>query len=485
MELYFSQRFGVDQQVLLEYGAFDISVVSDLPLFIDPFLLFNSNKDEYQRLHAEIIRYLFFLRDKAEAKLSPGLLSSWYQFPEVRENWLGFSFLGNRGHALGDQFAGSLYQALATTLNDFGRSQQITRGSHLEKLVLIRRGVGRDNISDFTTNLIKGFLLSYTQTFAKSHLEERHCRTFTVRRTRFNYETESWETGTYYLPELGASFVLLTPSDILTRADTWISHADMVAHFDTLPAAVSNVELRDQINNYFLSRLTLKPSAKETRAAAQATLDRYPVLIDYYIKAKEEDGGQAAVRSAEHVAATQKVLVEQVRRVLADLEDRTDFYTRPHTSYDEALARAQFFKSYIEDQDGYKLINREGYRPSRETDVHLFFGLVWYGSDRDLNREVNNGRGPVDFKVSHGATDKALIEFKLASNPGLKRNLERQLLIYEAANHTRKSVKVIICYTAGDQERAHKILSEVGLEGNESVVLIDARKDNKPSGSKA
>ena len=25
-----------------EYGAFDISVVSDLPLFIDPFLLFNS-----------------------------------------------------------------------------------------------------------------------------------------------------------------------------------------------------------------------------------------------------------------------------------------------------------------------------------------------------------------------------------------------------------------------------------------------------------
>lgn len=51
MELFFSQRFGVEPSVLEEYGAFDISVASDLPLFIDPFLLFNSPKSEYQALH--------------------------------------------------------------------------------------------------------------------------------------------------------------------------------------------------------------------------------------------------------------------------------------------------------------------------------------------------------------------------------------------------------------------------------------------------
>ncbi|MGO4235787.1 hypothetical protein [Pseudarthrobacter sp. YAF2] len=38
----------VDPQVLKDSGTFDISVVSDLPVFIDPFLLFNSDKDEYR-----------------------------------------------------------------------------------------------------------------------------------------------------------------------------------------------------------------------------------------------------------------------------------------------------------------------------------------------------------------------------------------------------------------------------------------------------
>ena len=41
MELYFSQHFEIDPDDLTRFGAFDISIVSDLPLFIDPFLLFN------------------------------------------------------------------------------------------------------------------------------------------------------------------------------------------------------------------------------------------------------------------------------------------------------------------------------------------------------------------------------------------------------------------------------------------------------------
>jgi hypothetical protein len=46
---FFSDRFGVDADVLEQYGALDVSLVADLPLFIDPFLLFNSKKTEYRR----------------------------------------------------------------------------------------------------------------------------------------------------------------------------------------------------------------------------------------------------------------------------------------------------------------------------------------------------------------------------------------------------------------------------------------------------
>jgi hypothetical protein len=100
------------------------------------------------------------------------------------------------------------------------------------------------------------------------------------------------------------------------------------------------------------------------------------------------------------------------------------------------------------------------------------------------DREVNNGRGPVDCKVSYGSGDKTLIELKLASNRGLKRNLERQVAIHEAANGTRTSVKVIVCYNAEVQKRVAPVLEELGLTSEPRIVVIDARRDNKPSGSK-
>src|SRR5215467_4103027 len=43
------------------------SLLGSAEVFIDPFLLFNSKKPEYQALHAEIIRYVKFLRDKTLA----------------------------------------------------------------------------------------------------------------------------------------------------------------------------------------------------------------------------------------------------------------------------------------------------------------------------------------------------------------------------------------------------------------------------------
>jgi hypothetical protein len=56
MAIYFAEYFAVNRQVVDEYGAFNISLVTDLPLFIDPFLLFNSRKQQYRNLHDQIIR---------------------------------------------------------------------------------------------------------------------------------------------------------------------------------------------------------------------------------------------------------------------------------------------------------------------------------------------------------------------------------------------------------------------------------------------
>lgn len=161
VNIHFTDFFGVSPDTLEQYGAFNISLVNDLPLFVDPFLLFNSSKPAYQQLHADIIRYVRFLKDmSAQPGIHRGLLKSWFYFSEIRQNWLGFSTVGNRGSGLGGDFANALNQNLYAVFMNFGE-EEVTRSSHLEKLCLIKSGVGKDNISDFTTNLIKGFLLEY------------------------------------------------------------------------------------------------------------------------------------------------------------------------------------------------------------------------------------------------------------------------------------------------------------------------------------
>lgn len=95
------------------------------------------------------------------------------------------------------------------------------------------------------------------------------------------------------------------------------------------------------------------------------------------------------------------------------------------------------------------------------------------------------GRGPADFKISLGSKDKAIVEFKLAKNSQLKKNLKHQTGIYEKASDALCSVKVIIYFSEAELKRVMAILEELGLVFDKDIVLIDARSDNKPSGSKA
>jgi hypothetical protein len=84
-----------------------------------------------------------------------------------------------------------------------------------------------------------------------------------------------------------------------------------------------------------------------------------------------------------------------------------------------------------------------------------------------------------------GAEDKTLVEFKLAKNSQLKRNLEKQTTIYEKASDAQRSIKVIVFFSKNEYAKVIRILTELNLTGSPDVVLINARNDDKPSGSKA
>ena len=83
-QLLFNEYFEIDQQVLDKYGALNICLEADLPLFVDPFLLFSSSDHEYQKLHDKIVGHLIFLRKLATKNSAIGLRL--FQFPEVQQH---------------------------------------------------------------------------------------------------------------------------------------------------------------------------------------------------------------------------------------------------------------------------------------------------------------------------------------------------------------------------------------------------------------
>ena len=121
----------------------------------------------------------------------------------------------------------------------------------------------------------------------------------------------------------------------------------------------------------------------------------------------------------------------------------------------------------------------------RESDLQIAYRLTWFASPMDVYCEVNNGRGPVDFKISRGSRDSALVEFKLASNTQLKRNLQHQVEIYQKASDAPAAIKAMMYFSVSDFARVNTVLKELGVEKDPNIVLIDARSDNKTSASKA
>lgn len=486
--VHFTDVFNVSSETLENYGAFNVSLISDMPLFIDPFLLFSSTKKEYQELHKQILLYLAFLKKKADEGLTDHvLIKSWYSFPEMKQNWLGYSQIGNAGKGLGRSFATNMHSVMPSAFKDLG-NEQITASSHLEKVGLFNNGVGRDNISDFTTNLILDYLLKYTEAFAKCHLEASLCRAFSVRKAYFDYELERWMPREYFLPCFQDDYVILTPKDLLTRDETWINHREMIERFDEISESIENEELRAHINNYLRSKIPVqlrkKDRDKVIKYARWETIKQYPELIEYYINTKEQEKEQAKSVADDNVRDVQQFLVDNVQLFLTTNSLDSRFYDiPPDASYVETLKRIHYLKNCIENKDGYKVFYVDGKPIKRELYLQLIFRFVWYGSPFDVNREVNNGRGPADYKVSFGADNATVVEFKLASNSSLKKNLANQLEKYQAANDTRFGVKVIMFFSDEELNKVNTILRELNLDNQPNVILIDARQ--KVSASKA
>lgn len=215
-----------------------------------------------------------------------------------------------------------------------------------------------------------------------------------------------------------------TPQDLLTKDDLWINQRDLVGDYNEIVDSIPNIQLRGQINNYFSHELSiilerkekkrrealarrrrskksirflrpLKPSEADRKQVRWKVIHNFPQIIDYYLALKEKHGDRAVQLSQENVRQIKTQFVEQVERLVALLEEHTNFYSEPTDSYKAALKRARYLKDVIENNDGWRIFYLNGQPITREKDVHILYRLTWFASAFDVNSEANSGRGPV------------------------------------------------------------------------------------------
>lgn len=147
-------NLGKDQA---ELDFVNVDTDRDTPVFVDPYAL-EIKDDQWSTKCADHIRSFF--TEVLEAIRNGNDIRALHlmsHLHEARETYLGVSRGRPQGRGIGRGHAGQLLQALKAS-----RAVQTGLLSDLAEAELFIAGIGRDKISDLTTNIIRGPLVEYT-----------------------------------------------------------------------------------------------------------------------------------------------------------------------------------------------------------------------------------------------------------------------------------------------------------------------------------
>lgn len=246
----------------------------DIPLCIDPFLLYKSRNPTFSQLHNTMLK-VFNAGVQALREGKPEHAHYLFDFPEVRELGFGYSKKSKRGSGVGDFLASLIIETLENS------PVLLERGiRHIEEMQLTSIRIGPDRISDITGNLIKAFLIEYTQ---------KQCKMWEIPLTKdapvshiFDQDSFEWHNRYVDLPvsPVDKQPILLVPRRIV-RNLPWINYDDYY---------------RTEFSSY------LRASRRKDRAKTKTRLSKNQVVsitrtqiekMDRYIKTKEETANQA------------------------------------------------------------------------------------------------------------------------------------------------------------------------------------------------
>ncbi|MBD1870243.1 hypothetical protein H6F95_23715 [Cyanobacteria bacterium FACHB-471] len=277
----------------------------DLPVGIDPFLLFKSRDIVLSNLHNLILRafnrgveFVRTGRTNEAQKL--------FDFPEVAEIGLGYTKRGKRGSGVRTYLSQLIIEALV----DSPALQE--RGvKHIEEMQLVSVGIGPDRISDVAANFLKQYLIEYTQ---------KQCSLWNIPIVSgvplshvFDFDTFTWYDNYFDLPvnPFDHSPILLVPRRIV-RTLPWINYEDFFR------MEFSNYLRAKRVKGRLATKSAPSSQIKKVDKEKIASLTRTQIeRIDRYISVKE--GTREEAQPSSNYIDASKIFTE-----VSELKGRLD-----------------------------------------------------------------------------------------------------------------------------------------------------------------
>jgi hypothetical protein len=191
----------------------------DIPLYVDPFLLWKSPSQQDQALHGTITNSFNHLNYLLKKNRADEAISNLINLSECQEVGLGVSKT-RKGLPIGQKQAGQILNLF----NDIPEYSQFGF-THFETIQLYISGISKDRVSDITCNYIKSFLIDYT--FEQCELNGIPVEA-TILGSIYNYQSHSFDVNQkVYLPVNPSTKepLIFTPKRWL-RFTPWINFED-------------------------------------------------------------------------------------------------------------------------------------------------------------------------------------------------------------------------------------------------------------------
>ncbi len=406
-----------------ENGVFDPVLDEDSHFFINLQRLKKTTVPEfaesYKTIH-EYFRKIIKLLDKAKKKATADSFYrqalKMFDFSEVNGICLGYA-KGTSGAGFG---AGLASQVMSTAYDIVKAG--VVDPEFFELLPLFQENVGADRLSDMIATLILGDIRAYTK---RINVELR------INQKQY---TKLFFNGEFLINPYKLDDVLLVPVDILHKlpvAESWEDIDLVVSQNNTLRAEM-NSEVASEWNKY--------------TAVERKSYLRREVFKDADVCKRVIEGYRAEELEVFNPHDNFQYFLTKLMQKIENLDINWRSRQKANDSYTGALDILNFFKQWIEYNKGWEVI-REANSRNREKIlqrvIHLAGSSYIKANNLDMSCEPDEGRGPVDFKVSMGQ-DITIIEVKLTSNNQYLHGYEVQIEEYGKAEQATSMIYVLV-----------------------------------------